>query len=98
MPGATVQISNKATNFTRETATDGEGAFSLVNVLPGSYDVKVSLPGFREGLRTGVPVSIGQISRVDVALELGNLSETVTVASETQLLQTDKASVSTELK
>ena len=62
------------------------------------YDLKVSLQGFREGVRSNVPVAIGQISRVDMALEVGTVSETVTVASEAQLLQTDKADVSTELK
>jgi len=45
-----------------------------------------------------VPVSAGTISRVDVSLEVGQLSETVTVASPVQLLQTDKADVHTELK
>ena len=41
-----------------------------------------------------MPVTIGQIARVDMALEVGTVSETVTVASEAQLLQTDKADVS----
>jgi hypothetical protein len=98
IPGATVTIVNKATNLTRETTTDAEGAYNLVNVLPGPYDVKVSLTGFREALRTNVPVSIGQISRVDLTLEVGALTETVTVQSAAELLQTDKADVSTELK
>ena len=62
------------------------------------YDVKVSLTGFRETVRTSVPVTIGQISRVDMALQVGTLSETVTVQSAAELLQTDKADVSTELK
>src|SRR4029453_873000 len=74
------------------------GAYNLTNVLPGQYDVKVSLSGFRESVRSNVPVTISQISRVDVALEVGTLSETVTVASEAQLLQTDKADVHTEIK
>ncbi len=56
--------------------------------------MKVSLAGFREAVRTNVPVTIGQISRVDMALEIGTLTETVTVASAAQLLQTDKADVS----
>ena len=67
-------------------------------MLPGPYDVKVSLTGFREAVRTSVPVTIGEISRVDITLEVGALTETVTVASEAQLLQTDKADVHTELK
>jgi Carboxypeptidase regulatory-like domain len=98
VPGATVTIVNKETNLTRDTVTNEEGTYSLTNVLQGTYDVKVSLTGFREAVRTSVPVSIGQISRVDMALQVGTLSETVTVASAAQLLQTDKADVSTELK
>ena len=98
VPGATVTIVNKETNLTRETTTNEEGNYSLVNVLPGPYDVKVSLQGFREVLRSNVPVVIGQLSRVDAALEVGTLTETVTVASEAQLLQTDSAEVSTQLK
>jgi Carboxypeptidase regulatory-like domain/TonB dependent receptor-like, beta-barrel len=98
VPGATVTIVNTETNLTRETVTNSEGAYSLVNVLAGSYNVKISLTGFREGVRSNVPVTIGQIARVDMALEVGTVSETVTVASEAQLLQTDKADVSTELK
>ena len=98
VPGATVTIVNKETNLTRDTVTNAEGAYNLVNVPPGAYDVKVSLQGFREGVRSNVPVTIGQISRIDMSLEVGTVSETVTVASEAQLLQTDKADVSTELK
>jgi hypothetical protein len=98
VPGATVTIINKETNLTRDTVTNTEGAYNLINVLPGAYDVKISLQGFREGIRSNVPVTIGQISRIDMALEVGTVSETVTVASEAQLLQTDKADVSTELK
>ena len=98
VPGATVTIVNKETNLTRDTVTNAEGAYSLINVPAGAYDVKVSLQGFREGVRSNVPVAIGQISRIDMALEVGTVSETITVASEAQLLQTDKADVSTELK
>jgi hypothetical protein len=98
IPGAAVTITNKDTSLTRDVTTSADGSYSIVNVLPGAYDVKVSLQGFREFVKTAVPVSAGNISRVDVALEVGQLSETVTVASAVQLLQTDKADVHTELK
>ena len=98
VPGATVTIVNKETNLTRDTVTNAEGQYSLTNVLAGPYDVKVALTGFREAIRTNVPVTIGQISRVDMTLQIGTLTETVTVESAAQLLQTDKADVSTELK
>ena len=98
IPGVAVTITNTETGLTRETVTDAQGTYNLVNVLPGPYDVKASLQGFREAVRSNVPVTIGQIARVDVTLEVGTLTETVTVASESSLLQTDKADISTELK
>jgi Carboxypeptidase regulatory-like domain/TonB dependent receptor len=98
VPGATVTLVNKDTNHTRETVTNADGTYSIVNVLPGPYDVKITLSGFREGVRSNVPVTVGQIARVDVTLEVGTISETVTVASDAKLLQTDKADLHTELK
>ncbi|HEY7502176.1 MAG TPA: TonB-dependent receptor [Vicinamibacterales bacterium] len=98
VPGATVTIVNKDTNLKMETVTNTDGQYSFASVLPGPYDVKITLQGFREGVRSNVPVSVGQISRIDMAMEVGTVSETVTVASEAQLLQTDKVAVNTELK
>jgi hypothetical protein len=98
VPGATVTLVNTGTNLTRETMTDAQGAYSFVNVLAGQFNVKVALQGFREAVRSGVPVAAGQISRVDMTLEVGALAETVVVKSEAELLQTDAADVRTELK
>jgi Carboxypeptidase regulatory-like domain len=98
VPGAKVTIINTDTNLTRETTTDAQGTYSFVNVLAGPYDVKVALAGFRETVRSRVPVTVGQISRVDLVLQVGALTESVTVQSNAELLQTDKADVHTELK
>jgi hypothetical protein len=97
VPGAKVTIVNTDTNLTRETTTDTQGAYSFANVLAGPYDVKVALEGFREVVRSRVPVTTGQISRVDLALQVGALSESITVQSAAELLQTDKADVRTEI-
>src|SRR5438034_9900931 len=98
VPGATITITNKDPTLRGDTTTGAEGTYSMASVPAGRYDVKVSLQGFRESVRANVPVTIGQISRVDITLEVGTLSETVTVASEAQLLQTDKADIHTEIK
>jgi hypothetical protein len=98
LPGTTVTITEVGTNLTREATTDAQGAFNFVNVLPGKYDVKISLSSFRAAVRTGVPVTVGEISRVDVTLEVGAVNETVTVQSDAQLLQTDRADVRTDLR
>jgi Carboxypeptidase regulatory-like domain len=98
VPGARVTIVNKDTNFSRETITDAQGGYSFTNVQAGPYDVKVTLEGFKEAIQSRVPVTVGQISRVDVTLAVGALTESVTVQSAAELLQTDKADVHTELK
>ena len=98
LPGASVTITHKETNFSREAASNEAGIYSFTNVQAGVYDVRVSLTGFRELVKTDVPVSVNQISRVDVRLEIGVLAEAITVRSAPELLQTDKADIHTELK
>ena len=73
LPGATVVVVNRDTNLRRETITDTEGAYTFTNVQAGPYDVRIALTGFREAVRAGVPVTVGQISRVDIALEIGGV-------------------------
>ena len=98
VPGATVTIINAGTNLARETTTRTDGSYTFVNVIPGTYRVRVVLTGFKEYVKEGVPVSTNAVARVDVTLEVGAMTETVTVQSETSLLQTDSGSVQGELK
>jgi hypothetical protein len=98
VPGVTVTAVNRATGLERVTVSNETGQYSITNALPGTYDVRASLQGFKEYVKTDVPVGVGQISRVDVRLALGELSETITVESAASLLQTDTAEVKTELK
>ncbi len=65
---------NKDTNLTQETVSNENGEYTLTNLQPGRYDVKVGLQGFREFVRTNVPVTAGQISRVEAKLEIGSVS------------------------
>ena len=91
IPGATIEIVNVETNLKLNTASNETGSYTFTNVLPGTYDVKVTLQGFKEFVKTRVPVTGGSISRVDARMEVGQLTESVTVQSEVQLLKTDKA-------
>ena len=93
----TLTATNTGTGLEVETVTDADGAYTFRNLLPGTYDVKASLAGFREYKQTGLAVSAGTVVRVNIALEVGALTETVQVAADTTLLQTDKADLSTQL-
>ena len=98
VPGATVTLINTNTNLARETTSSTDGTYRFVNVLNGSYRVRVSLTGFKEYVKEGVPISAGAVVRVDVTLAVGALTDSVTVQSEASLLQTDSGSVQGELK
>ncbi len=91
IPGATIEIVNRATNLVLTTTSNEAGAYTFTNVLPGVYDVKVTIQGFKEFKHAQVPITAGSISRVDARLEVGALNESVEVRSEATLLKTDKA-------
>ncbi len=98
VPGATVTVRSAATGLELTTVSSESGTYTVANVQPGTYDVIVSLQGFREATRLNVPISPGAVVRIDVTLLVGELTESVTVASEAALLQTDKSDTRVELK
>lgn len=97
VPGATIKITNKATNQTREATTNPEGAYNFSTVQTGFYDVSVGKNGFKTFTRSNVEVTLNNITRSDVSLEVGQVSETVSVTADAVLLQTDRAEVRAEL-
>ena len=97
LPGATVTVTNRDTGLQRETTTDGSGAYSFRDLQPGTYELKVTLNGFKSYARAGLTVTLNAIARADVQLEVGGQTETVTVTADKPLLQTERADVSTQL-
>jgi len=97
VPGATVTATNPGTGSTLETVSDEAGSYTFQNLLPGVYDLAVSLEGFRESRQTGIAVSAGNPVRRDIKLEVGALTEVVNVVAEVALLKTEKADLSTKL-
>jgi len=98
VPGATVTITQRETRASHEAITDSAGAYHFTTVPSGTYKVTGKLHGFRTFTRTQVPVTLNNVTRVDVSLQVGQLSETVSVAADAPLLQTDRAEVRSELK
>ena len=97
LPGVTVTATNTGTNSKLEEVTDAQGMYTFRNLPPGTYDIAGALTGFKELRQTGLKVSAGNPVRIDLKLEIGAMSETVNVVSETTLLQTVKADLNTEL-
>lgn len=97
VPNADVSITNTATSQTRSFKTDTGGRYTISDIQPGTYDVKVTAAGFRPIEKTGVAVSINTVTRVDATLEVGQVNEQVTVEASAVALQTDKADVHTEI-
>ncbi len=97
IPGATVRAVNKESNFARETTTGAGGEYTLTTMPPGTYTVTVTSNGFQTFNLTGVTVAAETITRVDVALKLGEVKESVTVEATAAVLQTDRADVRSEI-
>ena len=92
LPGATVTITNVATNVATTTTTNGDGDYTVLYLTPGSYTVSVELPGFKKMVREGIDVRIGDKLGVDAVLDVGRVEETVTVTAESPLLETRSGS------
>ena len=98
IPGVTVTVTNEGTGLKLDTVTDGTGLYTVRNVLPGTYTLTAALQGFKTFTQTGIPLTAGNILRVNATLEIGDLTESITVTTEAALLKTDKADVSVELQ
>jgi outer membrane receptor protein involved in Fe transport len=98
VPNVKLAITNKGTGLTLETSTDSTGTFTILNVPAGTYDVKASLTGFKTLSRTNLAVTVNTVSRLNLLMEVGSLTEQITVSADVAQLQTDKADSHTELK
>src|SRR5436190_3769812 len=91
IPGATVTITETATNISYNAVTNESGFYVFSNLKDGTYRVTGELTGFKKSIRDGVVVPVNATVRVDLKLEIGALEESVTVVGESPLLQTDRA-------
>ncbi len=85
---AVVTLTNSRTGEVRTVQTDDSGNYTVTQVQPGTYDLSVKVTGFKEYLSKGLEISVNDHKTINVALEPGAISETITVVSETPLLQT----------
>jgi len=92
--GATATITNAGTGERRTATTAADGAYRFVNLVPGTYRVEFEQKGFKRYTRDQVQVNVEAAVRVDVNMEVGEVTQSVEVTAEAALLQTENASLS----
>jgi hypothetical protein len=93
--GAAVTARNPSVGVTRTTTTNDEGFYQLVQLAPGAYEVTVEAANFKKAVVPSVTVTVGQRADLDIALELGQITDVVTVTgAQTELIETSKTNVS----
>ena len=98
VPNATVTARNPGTNVTRNATTNDEGFYRIINVPPGDYEITVEAPNFKKAVLTKVTVTIGQAADIDVVLEPGQITESVTISDATSdIVETSKTAVATTI-
>jgi hypothetical protein len=98
VPRAVVTVKNGATGLSREVNADENGYFSIPNLPEGSYDVSVSAPGFKVLTQKNVNVQINNVTRADLSLQVGAVTDSVTVEASAVALQTTKTDVNVNLE
>ncbi len=94
---ASVAVVNLQTNVRHETKTDQTGNFTAPFLPAGSYSVTVSMKGFRAGKVESILLAVGQTGRVDFAMEVGDVTQSVNVQAPAIALQTENATVGTTI-
>ena len=89
VPGAMLTITSAETNLRRTTLTSGDGTYVVPGLVPGSYSVRVELNGFRPLTREGILLATGETLRLDLRLELGAVTEAITVTAGAPVLRSE---------
>ncbi len=88
LPGAEVELTNEGTSAATQKVTSETGEFVFDFVPPGTYTLKIALPGFRTYESRGIPLGAGQNARRTYTLEVGSVNDSVTVTGEAPLVNT----------
>lgn len=93
MPEATVTLRDLTRNQVHQTSTNAVGLYTFSQLTDGRYQVEVEHPGFRRSISAVIDLATGQAARIDLSLEVGEVSESVEVVASAPLLQTGQSTV-----
>ena len=92
--GASIEATNIETGGVYPSQTTSTGNYTIAQLPAGTYEVSVTVPGFKKYVRQGIVVQVAQTLRVDVGLEVGSAAESVTVNEAVALLKTESGELS----
>src|SRR5690349_7461650 len=95
VPNAPIEARNSETGATFQAASSETGNYTLPQLPVGTYEISVAVAGFKKYVRQNITVGVAQTVRVDIALEVGSATESVTVSELSSLLKTESGEVST---
>lgn len=95
IPGVSVTARNVATNVVTSTVTSSDGLFNLLSLVPGSYEVTAEKTGFDKATVTNVTVDLSATANVDIVLKVGQVTTTVSIEAQAQLLNATTMDVTT---
>lgn len=98
IPGARVEALNVATGVAKQGATDDRGSYLFNDLQPGLYKVTIAAPSFASRVQDNVPIDANTVRRLDVTLEVSQVTETVEVSAAAVTLQTDRADINHQMR
>lgn len=98
LPGSAIALTNVATNSTRTTLSTDAGDYTFPSVPPGLYDVRATHQGFKTATSNHLEVQVQQTVRLDLTLQIGQLTESIEVSASADLLEAENASVGTVIE
>jgi hypothetical protein len=90
--GATVKAVNVASQATNTATTDASGVYSIPFLAPGQYTLTVTQSGFKTAVRSNITLNVSQVAGIDITMEVGQLSDSITVEANAAALETQTAS------
>ncbi len=97
VPNASIEARNQATSNTFKAASTNTGNYTLSSIPAGTYEVTVSVTGFKKFVRPNIIVQTAETVRVDAHLEVGATTDTITVNEEAPLLKTESGEISHQI-
>src|ERR1035441_1514126 len=91
VPNASVVATNLDSGAQSKTETSATGNYTLASLPPGHYELSVEVPGFKKFTQTGILVQVAQNARIDIVLQVGNATESITISAQASQLKTEDA-------